>query len=276
MLVLALGCATNTVQQEPAISRPTPTVVDSVSKTDSTTARTSASEIFHPGNAVYDYQTASVIHVTTGDTIPRVDTTTVAGLVSAAFRWLQPDHLTIEAIINADSFTVRTGLATPVPLPSRTDTLAVHVATGKVRSTSVQSTPQCDIQAQEALVRIDDIMPILPAKPTRIWSDTVVQQVCRAGVQFQVRRVTIYQLDSTRAEPQLLRTTTTTFTGRGNQWNQPVESNGESTSTDTLFLNLTTRRVQQIRGVTQLQLNFRSQLRNQQFQQTTQLLVRLR
>src|SRR5690348_12575050 len=145
MLVVALGCATNTAQQEPSIPRPTPTVVDSVSKTDSTTAQTSAFELFHPGNAVYDYRTVSVIHVTTGDTIPRADTTMVTGLVSAAFRWLQPDHLTIEAIINADSFVVRTALATPVQLPSRTDTLAVHVATGKVRSTSLQNTSQCEI-----------------------------------------------------------------------------------------------------------------------------------
>jgi len=38
---------------------------------------------------------------------------------------------------------------------------------------------------------------VLSVTRTQFWSDTVVRQICRAGIQLQTRRVTTYQPDST-------------------------------------------------------------------------------
>ena len=276
LLEAALGCTTSTVQQEPIATRPVRAAVDSVPRSDLGSSRSSAAQLFHSGTVVYDYRTISIARATAGDTVPRADTTTVTALVSATFKALVTEDLTIQAQIRADSIVVRTGSIMPALIAPQVDTLRISTTSGKVSRIASQKR-ECDVHVQEAFARIDDVVPVLPTVQSGTWSDTLVQQVCRAGIQFQARRITTYHLDSTAIEFQLLRSTKTTFSGRGFQWNQPVESTGESTSTDTLSLDLTSRRrIQQIRGVTHLQLNFRSQLRNQQFEQSTQLLVQLR
>jgi hypothetical protein len=273
---IALGCAKTVVQQEPVVPHVIPSAIDSSSRVDRTSYRVSPVYLFHPGTALYDYRTLSTVRVATGDTVPRVDTTTVTALVSAVFQAVPSDNLTIQASIITDSITVRTGSGATVRYSPHTDTLKINTGTGRVSQDSVQKVP-CDEQGQEALVRIDDVVPSLLTAQKGTWSDTLVRQVCRAGIQLQARRVTSYQLDSTASELRLLRSTVTTFNGRGVQWNQPVESAGQSTSVDTVFLDLSNRRrIQQIRGTTQLQMNFKSQLRNQQFEQSTQLFVQLR
>jgi len=272
----ALGCAGTSTQQGPvSVPRPISTV-DSTSRVDSTTHRASLLQLFHPGNAQYDYRSVSLIRVTVGDTIPRADTISVSGLVGAKFQSVGTENLTIQASISTDSVVIRTGTSMPLRFATQVDTVRIHTATGKV---AVQSFPtnSCEVQTQEALVRIDDLIPVVLPTQVRTWSDTVARQVCRGGIQLQTRRVTSYQLDSTTAELRLLRIGVTTFSGRGSQWNQPVEASGQSISTDTLVLDLTNRqRIQQIRGTTQLKLSFKSQLRNQQFDQSTQLFVQLR
>ena len=175
-----------------------------------------------------------------------------------------------------DSATVQTGSSPVLQFTSYTDTLRITTATGKVTLIGSQK-PLCEIQAHDALVRSDDMVPVLSGKRAPIWGDTSVRQVCRAGIQLEAHRVVTYQLDSSATDLRLLRSTVTTFNGRGTQWNQPVESVGQSISTDTLFLDSTSRqRVQRIKGFTRLQLSFKSQLRNQQFEQLTELFIQLR
>lgn len=173
-----------------------------------------------------------------------------------------------------DSITIQTGLGSAIQLLSQADTVTINTLTGRVNVPRSHNR-LCNMQSQEGLVRVDDLVPVLLATRTGTWSDTLVRQICRAGIQLEARRVTRYQLDSTEAP--LRRTTVTTFSGRGMQWNQAVESAGESLSTDTLFLDLVgRRRIREIRGVTQLHLEFKSQLRSQRFEQLTQHTIRLR
>ena len=274
LFLVTLGCTTTTVPREPNVIRPTATTVDSVERVDSAVSRMSPGQIFRAGTAQYDYRTVSVVSVTAGDTVPRIDTTTVTALVSAIF---QPqDSRTIQARINVESMTVRAGSMTSTRRSGQSDTLKINTLNGTITRLSTPQS-QCGVDTQEGLVRTDDVLPTLSPASGAMWADTLVRQVCRAGIQFQTRRITTYQSDSTSVEFRLVRSTTTTFSGRGNQWNQPVESAGQSIGVDTLTLDLTNhRRIQQVRGVTQLQLNFKSQFRDQQFQQVTQLLVQLR
>jgi hypothetical protein len=273
---VTLGCTKTVVQQEPVAPRVISRVADSSSRTNPTSYRVSPVQLFHPGNALYEYRTLSIVHVTTGDSVPRADTTTVTALVSAEFQAVANDNLTIQASVTIDSIAVRTGSSTISQYHPHTDTLRISTSTGRVSRVNAQKI-SCGEQGQELLVRTDDVVPSLLTTQKGTWSDTLVRQVCRAGIQLQAHRVTSYQLDSTVSELRLLRITKTTFSGRGIQWNQPVESAGQSISADTLFLDLSNRRrIQRIRGTTQLQMNFRSQLRNQQFEQSTQLFVQLR
>jgi hypothetical protein len=270
---ITLGCAGKITPREPAVLHailPTP---DSVLQTDFTNHYASAKQLFHLGNALYDHRSVSIVRVTIGDTIPHVDTTTVRALISASFEPLASDSLTIQADIIMDSITIQTRLGSPIQLPSQADTLIINTFTGRVNVPRIDN-GLCNMQSQEGLVRVDDLVPVLLTTRTRTWSDTVVRQICRAGIQLKAYRVTRYQLDSMGV--QLYRTTVTTFSGHGTQWNQAVESAGESVSTDTLFLDLARGRIHKISGTTQLQLEFKSQLRSQRFEQLTQRTVRLR
>lgn len=272
--VTALGCLRKTPNQVPAVAPHA--VLDSTSRIDSATHQSSLLQLFHTGNARYDYRTTSIVRITMGDTTPRVDTTSVSALMSATFRPIGTNNLTIQAIITADSVAIRTGSSASVQLPAHVDTIRINAATGK-HALSSQPTTSCNVQTQEAMIRVDDLVPVVFPTGKTTWTDTLLWQVCRAGIQLQAHRVTAYQFDSTAAEIRLLRRSVTTFSGRGIQWNQPVESTGQSVSTDTLLLDLTSRqRIQEIRGVTQLQVSFQSYLRNQQFDQSTQLLIQLR
>jgi len=276
MLVFALGCAKSVVYQDPTAPHPASAPVDSSVRRDSATSRVSVVDLFRSGNAVYDYHAVSTIRVATGDTIPRADTSIVTAVVSVIFEAPVRDNLTTQARITSDSIMVRTGINSIVRSNSRTDILKINTGTGKVRSTDSQNLP-CTIQTQDALIRVDDIVPSLPTTRVTTWSDTVIRHICRAGIQLETHRVASYQLDSAANEARILRTTTTTFTGRGVQWDQPVESTGQSSSIDTLFFDpITRRRITHIQGSTRLQLNFRSQLRNQQFEQLTDILIQLR
>ena len=276
VLMVTLGCARSTVQQQPTPPRVVLVPADSGLRIDSAVYRFSPAVLFHSGNAVYDYRTLSVVRVTTGDSVARVDTTIVNALISAAFQAVGTDSLTIQAAVTVDSLKTRTGSGLPIELAMRIDTVRISRVSGRVSLPAGQSIT-CDIQAREGLVRVDELIPLLPTSRTGTWTDTLVRQICRAGIQLQARRVTTYQLDSTAADLKLLRMTATTFSGRGVQWNQPVESTGQSISHDTIFFDLTSRRrIERIQGSTRLQLGFKSQLRNQQFEQLTELRVQLK
>ena len=273
---MSLGCGKNIIQHEPTVRQPISITTDSTSRTDSAAHNILPTDLFRPGNAIYDYRTVSVVRVTLGDTVPRVDTSTVSALLSATFQTSGSDNLTTQVRITVDSITVQTRSSPILHFTPYTDTLRITTATGKVTLVGSQNA-LCEIQAHDALVRSDDVVPVLSGKRAAIWGDTSVRQVCRAGIQLEAHRVVTYQLDSTATDPRLLRSTVTTFNGQGTQWNQPVESVGQSISTDTLFLDLTSRqRIERVRGFTRLQLSFKSQLRNQQFEQLTELFIQLR
>lgn len=275
-VLVALGCTKKTIQQNPNVPHPASAVRDSIRQMDSTTSPISPVQLFHAGSVVYNYRTASIVRVVAGDTIPRVDTTTVTAVVLAEFQPLPDGYSTIQAVIGADSIMVRTGSSTAVQFASYVDSLRINLVSGKVTAT-YRPKASCDIKNQEALVRVDDVVPIIPRIQTGSWSDTLVRDICRAGIQLYTRRITSYQLDSIGANFRLLRTAITTFSGRGTQSGQPVESTGQSTTVDTVFLDLTSqRRIQRVQGMTQLVLNFKSQFHNQQFEQLTNLSVQLR
>ena len=275
LLVALLGCTQTVAQQNPAGIRPISVAADSVSQTDSSVRILTAAQLFHSGDAVYDYRTVSVVHAAIGDTVPRTDTSTVTAVFRVTFQQPAASSLTIQAHVLIDSIALRTGAGIVTQFPAQIDTLKVSTQTGKVDLPRLDRLG-CNIDAREAVVRPDEVVPTVFTTHTETWNDTLDRQICRAGIQLQAHRVTSYRLDSTATQLHLLRRTVTTFSGRGLQWNQPVEATGQSTSIDTLVLDMANQRVQQVRGNTQLQLNFRSQLRNQQFEQLTQLFVQLR
>ena len=275
LVIASLGCTQTVAQQDPISAQPS-IKTDSVSRTDSTIQLLTAAQLFHPGSIVYDYRTVSIVHTTLGDTVPRTDTSTITAVLHVMFQQPTGTSLTIQARVDTDSIASRTGIGSTIQFPIQTDTLKINTTTGKVEFPN-QNQSSCDINTREAVVRTDEVIPTVLANHRETWNDTLDRRICRAGIQLEAHRVTTYQIDSTASRFQLLRRTRTTFTGRGAQWNQPVEASGQSTSEDTLVLEMTgQRRIQQIRGSTRLELSFRSQLRNQEFQQMTQLFVQLR
>jgi hypothetical protein len=269
-----VGCTTTQTQQRlPSPSQSGTTSADS-SLIKNAPNVLALADILRTGRAHYQYTTFSVVQVITGDSIPRADSITVNALVTLDLA--NQDRQRTQAIITSDSITVRVASLLTRVIPPTVDTITVNSATGRIVRLSASSA-LCRAEEQNATIRNDDVIPQLPLRAGSLtWSDTLDRPICRSGLSLQSRRVNNYQLDSTVTPLRITRTTVTTFSGEGLQWNQPVQVSGRSTTTDTLNLDPTIRRLRELRGNTELQLTFHSQFRTQQFRQITQTTVQIR
>lgn len=274
LLVAVAACAKPAIQQQPTSSHPVVPTAHPNTQGDSASVRLFGLRFFQPGDVSYDYRATSTVQVISGDSLPRRDTISVSALIIARFREPTVTSPAIRAIVQVDSITTRVGNNNvPLTLPSHTDTLSINTTSGKVIDRS-SSASGC---SPELPIRVDEILPRLPSSQKETWSDTLDRQLCRAGIQLHAQEVATYHVYSTTPDFQLLRTTVTTFNGTGTQWNQAVEVMGQSTATDTLILNTGNQyRLRRIHGASQLQLTFKSRLRNQQFEQITQRVLELR
>lgn len=268
MSVAGLSCTQATRQQDPAPS--TVLVPPDSSLPASIATSIGFSGAFKPGTIKYDYRTSSVVRVTAGDSVSRIDSISVTALVSVVLTNQQPGEI-VRGVINIDSIALQFGSTLPRLLRSQHDTVLIHIIPGRItRQLGFHSA--CSIDAEEAIISITDVFPSLPIQlKNSVWADTTQRETCRGGTHLQVYQIAHYQVDSASAAPRrLVRTTTGVFSGRGLQWNQAVEVSGQSSSVDTLLVDPTTERLSQLSGTIQLELDFRSKFRTQHFAQSTQ------
>jgi hypothetical protein len=237
-----------------------------------------AVNIYRPGSMSYDYTLTSRIRSITGDSIPRVDTTEVSALVSATFgssegRSAYRAEIAIDsAVITSSSITGENRF-----VPRRVQSISIDPESGKLQHVQVEPT-SCTFGQSEPPLLGDELLPVIPARDIvgRSWADTTRYQLCRGGVALLVTRVARYraQMDNplpegTAASIRVFRVSEVTFTGQGNQWQQPVQASGIGSSIDTLTIGGTPARLRSINGSSQMQIEFHSGIRLQRFLQAS-------
>ena len=273
--LLSAGCTTATpppITQRPAPGIPKPAAVDSP-----TTVNVYAS-VYTPGRLQYDLQIFSIARVVTGDTAHRTDSTHVTAILTITLT-AGPTRNTVIARVQPDSVSVTPGSGTSVPIP-RGDPLifTIETQTGQVTSTSQEVARDCtkgDTDSSPIYGR--EVLPSIHTPMVHPWTDTVHTTICRGGVSLAITRIASYtQLQSPDSTSQLARVTQFRIAGSGRQWDQQIEVLGEGTSTDTLRLSGSPLRLREVTGSSQTKLSFRTQLRTQEFIQTSTTHLALR
>jgi len=253
-------------------SRATNVLMDSINESSQ------LSGIYRSGRVSYQYQSISMVHSTSGDSVPRTDSTRVAATLSVLFLEATANGL-VKAITQAESIQVSL-VNTPLSpssavqlLESQHDTLNIDRRTGRVLINHRQST--CAQSGPEPLFRGDELIPAisLRAPVTRSWADTSTQEFCRGGVHMNLTRVARYRFEeeapaSQAGDIRLIRIAETQLKGTGFQWQQTVEATGHGVSIDTLIIPRGTQRLARIVGRMQAEIEFRSTFRTQRFIQT--------
>lgn len=272
MIVLStLGCATNMTQHEPSASQAQLPPTPRDSSLSRSVANTVTSSLLRPGRVSYVSKTVSIIQALTGDSIPRVDSVTVNARITMSLSSNQSE--TIQGILTTDSIIRRINSTLPDFPENMADTVLLSSTGDKIVR---QSTTAVDCgEHTQTVVRVDDLLPLIPRQSHLIWTDTLDREVCQAGIRLHAHQITRYQADSTTFPSQLIRNRSTTFTGNGSQWNQPVSISGQSTSTDTLVIDRVMQRLVSTHGAHDLELNFQSKFRQQQFKQSTTIAIRV-
>jgi hypothetical protein len=232
---------------------------------------------FHPGRVVYDLRVTSVIQSLLGDSIPRTDSVRLNSVVSAEFM-LGVHELQIEAAVQTDSTRLVSTSSPPLQFQVSQHKYIID-RTGQVHSTS--TTPQvCSTQIDNP-IRGEEILPRFPAMNSLLdaWSDTTLYDLCRGGVLLRAKRVSTYRRIASLSDSptvQFIRQSYLTLTGRGSQWDQPVEATGSGDSVDTLTLSRTQPRLTRIVGSARFEVKFLSRFRNQVLRQSSQSELHLR
>ena len=238
---------------------------------------THLANLFHPGRVVYDLAVRSVIESIVGDSNPRIDSSYVNSVVSAEFT-ADVSQSQIQAVVHIDSTRLTTSPGQPRYFGAVQYTFAISQS-GQIQNTSTPSRV-CGMEPDNPITGAE-ILPRFPVTSlvTELWRDTTAYELCRGSVLLQARRVATYRrvtsYDATSGS-QFIRQSHLTFTGRGNQWGQPVEATGSGDSVDTLTLSSTPPRLTRITGSGRLELRFASQFRSQTLQQISQLQIQLR
>jgi hypothetical protein len=275
ILIATLGCISRT--------RPVPGGSVAAPVTQPSTAADSGSDMrltssFHPGRVVYDLTVSSVIESLVGDSVPRVDSIRLSSVVSAEFT-INAREPQIEASVQADSTRLFVTPNQAIQLGTFRQKYAIDHS-GRVHR--IPSTPQpCGMEADNPVTG-EEILPRLPSTASfpESWSDTTLYELCRGGVLLQATRIATYRRfalpDSSTSTSQLIRYSHLTLTGRGSQWDQPVEATGSGDSVDTLTLSHTQLRLTRVVGSARLEVKFLSRYRNQVLRQFSQSQLRLR
>ena len=271
--LLLAGCVRASSPRAPG--QPEPDIRKSL--TDSLKpANIESTTTYSPGQLYYRLESFSVTHVTVGDSIPHTDSTRLTGNLTATFA-AGPTQTTVIGQIRSDSIFVATGSGTSIPIkPSELAAFTIETQTGQVKPVNQGVHPSCTgAGASSSPISGREVVPSIHLR--QAWMDTLYTTTCRAGTFLTIRRVASYtRLQLPDSSFQFLRSTQVQITGNGHQWDQKVEVSGEGTSTDTLYVSGFPLRLQQISGMSQIALLFRTPLRTQNFIQTTITHITLR
>jgi len=269
------GCTTT--RPSPAPERPDPQVQKPI-RGDSSTSVRAATSPFDTGRLDYNFRIFSITHVLAGDSTPRADSSLVVGILIATLS-VSLSRNTVLARVKSDSVTVTTGSGTSVPIsPGELFLFTIDTRTGQVMQTNRQTTPDCGSGISDSSpIYGREVLPNISIPATQAWADTVHTSMCRGGALLTVTRIASYtHLQSPDSVKQLLRLTQFHIAGTGRQWNQKIEVSGEGSSLDTLRLSGFPIRLTQITGRSQVRFVFRTQLRVQEFLQTSTTRIALR
>jgi len=233
---------------------------------------TSARQIFAPGNLRYDLQTKVSLEPVAGDSVHRTDSTQITAVLAAEFTQL-PSRDQIQVVVQVDSVAVRSIDNSPTQLPSGQFRFQINKTTGQI----VQKEPNdsCVDTTTMPFTYGSEILPMVNLSGRQTWSDDFETRICRGAVGIILRHKATYTtLSESQVESRIVRTTLLTMTGSGDQWGQKVSVTGHGTATDTLLLS--NSRLQRLTGISQLEIDFHSPLRQQRYVQTTATVIVLR
>jgi len=274
LLVLA-GCTSApppliTERPEPRVRKP--------AAGDSASIVTVNASAFMPGQLRYDFQTFSVTRALAGDSTHRVDSTHVTGNFTTTFV-AGPSRNTVLARVEPDSISITIGSGTSTPIPSSEALFfTIDTQTGQVTSNYKEVARDCTKGRMDSSpIYGREVLPTLQIPAVQTWTDTVHNLTCRGGALLTITRVASYtRLQSPDSTSQLMRLTQFHITGNGRQWDQKVDVFGDGTSIDTLRLTGSPPRLRDVTGTSQTKLLFRTELRVQEFIQTSTTHIALR
>ena len=246
---------------------------------DSLVLHSLQSSVFRPGQVSYTYRSTSAIEATTGDSIPRIDSTQTTALLELEFQesadqQRRPVRARIDSI--QVTFTNRSLITnkTTEKWPSVEKDVAISFHSGQLIPNE-SLIPTCTQDTREGPVTGGEILLALPRWVPRIetWADTTSREVCRGGIRLHINQVSLYRLEQMPAIDssayRIIRTTDSDISGHGTQWQQPVQAVGNASAVDTFTVTRATNRIAGLAGNSRLELAFRSPYRNQRFIQIT-------
>lgn len=229
--------------------------------------------VYQPGNMTYDYRLTSVVQVTTGDSIPRADSTRLTAILTASY---SGDQLTT-VMIRADSIRLVSGTRQAGSVQTEFATSQLDRKSGRLL-TSTLPTLDCTLTTTNLIFRGDEVTPVIPevALTATSWTDSSSYELCRGGVRLLVNKKTQHHVDEATmisGQRRIVRSTELRLAGNGIQWQQPVQITGTGSAIDTVTIGGSPTRIQIIAGTGQLKLDFTSALRRQTFIQSTSVSI---
>lgn len=270
------GCITTTT---PRVTRqPEPAGVGKSAQIDSSLSPNADGSTYAPGRLRYDLKSFSVVHVTAGDSTRGADSTRLTGIITATLV-ASPTRNIVNARVESDSISVATGSSTSVPIPpSEPLIFSINTQTGRVTPVNQEVRRDCTSgDANSSPINGREVLPSIHAQTVQMWVDTLYTATCRGGALLTITRIAVFtRLEQSDSVVRLLRLTKFQVTGTGRQWDQKIEVSGEGTATDTLHVSGSPLRLQEVSGSSEMKLSFRTQLRAQEFIQTSTTRVTLR
>ena len=259
---LATAC---TSSQAPSSFPPSPTQ-DAATAAGNTLSRLPlAQTIYEPGQVEYAISVQALVQSIPPDPQHDIDSTKTTAIATALFHTTSSG---IEAVVSLDSIRSIASGNSARSLPDGQFRFSINSITAHV-TTTVTRVMDCPVQTAEMPFSGAEVLPTIPLPLKRTWIDTSDFDICRGGIALRVQRVSTYQLIEPDSLPRVTRLSYITIAGTGRQWDQLVQLTGSGTAVDTIWLtSAQPMRLNSLRGFSQLQISFYSQLRQQNFRQT--------
>lgn len=261
-ILVATAC---TSSRTPSSLPPSPTR-DSATTTSKTLGRLApAQTIYEPGQLEYAIRIQALVEGIPPDPQHEIDSTETTAIATVLF---QASPSAIEAIVSLDSTRLMARGNSAQTLANSQFRFTINTITAHV-TTTVPRAINCAVQTAETPFSGEEVLPTIPLPLKQRWTDTSHFELCRGGIAVRAQRVSAYQLIEPDSIPRVTRLSDITIDGTGHQWNQLVHLTGTGVAVDTIWLTSSQpMRLNSLRGFSQLQISFRSQLRQQDFRQT--------
>jgi hypothetical protein len=277
VVVYMVVCMTSACSRVPVQSTESPVVPSPTQPRDSAVGISLQERAYGEGSMAYVYQSVGSIESAVGDSTPRVDSVRTSALVTVMFRRsaaTMPATATVQIDSAHVAFNAPSSGARPVEVwPNEERRFSIDSRSGRLEGYP-QSRP-CTQELRELPLRGDEVMPAISpqALQSPIWTDTTSRTLCRGGVPLLIQQTAHYQLQQAAEDEiayKIVRITDSQITGEGTQWQQAVRATGKASAVDTFFIQRSTMRIIRVVSISQLDLAFRSTLRDQRFKQTVQ------